>query len=224
VSRAALAILRKDLAIELRSRELVPAMALFSVSVFVLFHFGLGGQGLDPGVASGVLWVTLLLAAVLGVGRLFVGEREAGAMEALLLAPIDRTAVWVAKAAGLLLYLIALEAVALPAFGVLLLGTGLLSALPYLIPVLLLADCALAAVGALVGALAAESRARELVSALAFLPLVVPVAVAGARATETLLAGTGAPEDFGRWTGFLGIYTLLFVLLSVAVFDYLLED
>lgn len=224
MSRAAATILRKDIAVELRTREFVPAMALFSVSVFVLFHFGLARGALEPEVAGGVLWVTLLLAAVLGIGRLFVGEREAGGMEALLLAPIDRTAIWIAKAAALFLYLVLLEIVAVPAFAVLLLGPGLGAALPYLAPTLLLADAALAAVGALVAALAAESRARELVSALMFLPLVVPVVVAGARATGPLLADGRAPEELGRWLGFLGIYTLLFVLLSVAVFDYLLED
>ncbi|MEA2470142.1 MAG: heme exporter protein, partial [Thermoleophilaceae bacterium] len=102
---AARAILRKDLAIELRTRQSVPAMALFSVTVFVLFHFGLDRNEIDGALASGVLWVTLLLATVLAVSRLFAAERDDGALDGVLLAPIDRTAVYLAKAAALFLYL-----------------------------------------------------------------------------------------------------------------------
>ncbi|MGI8440943.1 MAG: heme exporter protein CcmB [Thermoleophilaceae bacterium] len=224
MTRAVGTLLAKDLRVELRTRESVPAMALFSVCVFVLFHFGLDQDAIDGALAAGVLWVTLLLAAVLGVGRLFVAEREQGGLEGLLLAPIDRTAVWAAKAAALFLFLVALELVTVPAFALLLLGPGLLEALVPLAAVLVLADVGLAAVGALVAALAVESRARELIAALLFLPLVVPVVVAGAAATEPLFSGSQAPEQLGRWLAFLAIYNALFVVLSVAVFDYLLED
>src|SRR5690606_9004004 len=164
------AILRKDLAIELRTKESVPAMTLFAVTVFVLFHFGLDRDRLEGDLASGVLWVTLLLAAVLGVTRLFAGERENGAIDGLLLAPIDRTALFLAKFAALLLYLVVLALVALPAFALLLLGPGLLDAMPELLAVIALADIGLAAVGALVAALAVETRTRELIVPLMLLP------------------------------------------------------
>ena len=224
MTAAALAILRKDLRTELRTRESVPAMVLFSVTVFVLFHFGLDRERLDGDLAAGVLWVTLLLATVLAVNRLFVTEREEGGIDGMLLAPIDRTAVFVAKAAALLLYLVALEVVALPAFGLLLLGPDLLRALPELLAVVALADIGLAAVGALVAALAAETRARDLIVPLLLLPLLVPVVIAGASATEPLFAGAQTPQDLGRWLGLLGLYDTVFVLLSVGVFDFLLED
>ena len=155
---AARAILHKDLLLELRTKESVPAMALFSVTVFVLFHFGLDRNSIDGSLASGVLWVTLLLAAVIGVVRLFAAEREQGGIDGLLLAPVDRTALFVAKACALFLFLVALEVVALPAFALLLLGPDLLHAMPQLLLVLVLADIGLAAVGALVAALASESR------------------------------------------------------------------
>ena len=100
VIRTAGAILRKDLTLELRTKESVPAMTLFTVTVYVLFHFGLDRDSLDGELASGVLWVTLLLAAVIGVTRLFAAEREQGGIDALLLAPVDRTALFVAKAVG----------------------------------------------------------------------------------------------------------------------------
>ena len=220
----ALAILRKDLRIELRTKESVPAMALFSVTVFVLFHFGLQRNSLEGDLAAGVLWVTLVLATVLAVNRLFVVEREQGGIDGLLLAPIDRTAVFAAKAGALFLYLLLLELVAVPAFGLLLLGPDLLKPLPILIPILLLADVGLAAVGALVSALAVETRARDLIVPLLLLPLLLPVAIAGANATEPLFAGSQSPHELGKWLGLLGLYAMVFVLVSIAVFDFLLED
>ena len=221
---AAAAILRKDLTIELRTKESVPAMALFTVTVFVLFHFGLDRDSLDGELASGVLWVTLLLAAVIGVSRLFAAEREQGGIEALLLAPVDRTALFLAKAAALFLYLVALELVAVPAFGLLLLGPDLLAALPDLLLILLLADVGLAAVGALVSALAAETRARELIVPLLLLPMLVPLLIGAASATEPLLRGDQSSEVLGRLVGLSGAYDAVFLLIALGVFDFLLDD
>jgi heme exporter protein B len=221
---AAATILRKDLLIELRTKEAVPAMTLFTLTVYVLFHFGLDRDSLDGELASGVLWVTLLLAAVIGVSRLFAAEREQGGIEGLLLAPVDRTALFLAKAAVLFVMLIVVELVAVPAFGLLLLGPGLDGALPELLVILLLGDLGVAAVGALVAALAAETRTRELIVPLLLLPLLVPVLIACAQATEPLLRPDQGPEDLARWLGLLTLYDVVFVLLSVAVFDFLLED
>jgi heme exporter protein B len=224
VIRTATTILRKDLRLELRTKESVPAMTLFALTVYVLFHFGLDRDSLDGSLAAGVLWVTLLLASVIGVSRLYAAEREQGGVDGLLLAPVDRTALFLAKAAALLLFLVAVEVVAVPAFGLLLLGPGLGGALPELIAVLALGNVGVAAVGALVGALAAESRARELTAPLLLLPLLVPLLISCAQATEPLFRQDQGPEDLGRWLGLLTLYDVVFVLLSVAVFDYLLED
>ena len=222
--RPATAILRKDLLLEWRVKESVPAMTLFSVTVYVLFHFGLDRSSLDGDLAAGVLWVTLLLAAVIGVTRLFAAEREQGGIDALLLAPVDRTALFLAKAGALFLFLVAVEVVAVPAFGLLLLGPGLGGALPELPLILLLGDLGIAAVGALVAALAAETRARELIVPLLLLPLLVPLLISCAQATEPLLRPEQGPEDLGRWLGLLTLYDVVFVLVSIAVFDFLLED
>ena len=222
--RAATAILRKDLAIELRTRQSVPAMVLFSITVFVLFHFGLDRDTLEGDLATGVIWVTLLLASVLGVNRLYVAERDQGGFTGIKLAPIDRTGLWLAKAAALFVYLTALEVVALPAFDLLLLAPGLDGALPELLPILLLANVGLAAIGALIAALAIETTARDLIVPLLLLPLLVPVIIAAARATEPLLRASQSPEDLLKWLGFLALYDVVFVLVSIAVFDYLLDD
>jgi heme exporter protein B len=224
VIAAARTILRKDLLIELRAKESVPAMVLFSITVYVLFHFGLDRDSLDGELASGVLWVTLLLAAVIGVSRLFAAEHEQGGIDGLLLAPVDRTALFVAKAAALFVFLCAVELVAVPAFALLLLGPDFGGAFPELLAVLALGNLGVAAVGALVAALAAETRARELIVPLLLLPLLMPVLIACAQATEPLFRQNAATEDLGRWLGLLTLYDVVFVLLSVAVFDFLLED
>jgi heme exporter protein B len=222
--RAAGTILRKDLLLELRTKEAVPAMTLFTITVYVLFHFGLDRNALDGDLASGVLWVTLLLAAVIGVTRLFAAEREQGGIDALLLAPVDRTALFVAKASALFLFLVVVELVALPAYDLLLLGPGLGGTLPELPAILLLGNVGIAAVGALVAALAAETRTRELIVPLMLLPLLVPLLISCAQATEPLMRSEQGPEDLGRWLGLLTLYDVVFVLVSVAVFDFLLED
>ncbi len=218
------ALIRKDLQLERRSFESVPAMLMFSVTVFVLFHFGLDRNALAGDLAAGVLWVTLLLAAVLGMNRLFVAEREQGGFDAFLLAPVDRTAMFVAKAAVLFGFLVAVELIAVPAFVLLLLEPGIGQALPELLAVLLLADVGIAVVGTLVGALGVQTRARDLIIPLIALPLLVPVVIGAAQATAPLLEAGGADALELRWLGVLALYDAVFGLLAYAVFDYLLEE
>jgi heme exporter protein B len=218
------ALLRKELRLELRTREAVPAMALFSVTTFVVFHFGLQRDTLDGALAAGVLWVTLLLAALLGANRLFVADAADGALEGLLLAPIDRTAVFAAKAVAFVAFLAVVELVAVPAFYLLLLGPAAGDAVPGLLAVLGLADVGIAVSGTLVAGLATQTRARDLLVPLLGLPLLLPVVIAAARATAPLLAAGGAGTLPGRWMAVLGLYDLVFGLIALAVFDFLLED
>jgi heme exporter protein B len=218
------ALLAKDLALELRTREAVPAMVLFSITTYVVFHFGLDRNSIDGDLAAGVLWVTLLFAAILGVNRLFVAEHEQGGFDGFLLAPVDRTALFVAKAIALFGFLCVVELVAVPAFAVLLLGPSLGQALPGLAVVLLAANAGIAVVGTLVAALAIQTRARDLMVPLLVLPLLVPVVLGASRATAPLLAQGGAAALPGDWLSLLGLYDLLFALIAYAVFDFLLED
>src|SRR5437763_2979552 len=156
--RAVTTILRKDLTLELRTLETVPAMVLFSVATFVIFHFALNRATIAGQLAAGILTGTLLFASMLAVNRLFVAEREQGGFDGFLLAPVDRSSLLVATAFALLAYLVAVEIVAVPAFALLLLGPPASQALPSLIGVLVLADLGVAVVGALVGALAVRTR------------------------------------------------------------------
>ena len=217
------AILAKDLRSELRTLQSLPAMALFAVTAFIIFRFGLDRTSLSGSLASGVLWATLLFAAVLGINRLFVAEREEGGFDAIRLAPIDRSVLFGAKAAALIVYLVALELVAVPIFAIFFLDSA--TALGPLVAVLLLADLGLAVVGTLISSMAVQSRARDLLGPLVLLPLVVPLMIAATGASEPLLA-VGGPgyHRFGTWLAVLSLYDLIFLLLGWAVFDFLLED
>lgn len=218
------AIVRKDLLIELRTRESVPAMVLFSLSTLVVFHFGLGRDTLSGGLAAGVWWVTLLFAAILGINRLFVAELEQSRFDGILLTPIDRTALLLAKGAALIFYLFALEVVALPAFALFFLDVNVADALPQLLAILALANAGLAAIGCLVAGITVRARARELLTPLIMLPLMAPLVIAASSATEPLFSTARAGDDLGGWLLFLGLFDTVFGLLAFAVFDYLLED
>jgi heme exporter protein B len=200
-------------------------MALFTVTTFVVFHFALQRRAVDGDLAAGVLVVTLLFAAMLGVNRLFVADREEGGFDGFLLAPVDRTALLVAKAATFLAFLVLLEVVMVPAFALLLLGPTLTpEVLAKLAAVLVLADLGIAVIGTLVGALAIQTRARDLIGPLVALPLLVPVVIGTARAVAPVLSEAGAGALEGRWLGLLCLYDLVFGLIAYAVFDFLLED
>lgn len=217
------AILAKDLRIELRTLESIPAMALFAATTFVLFRFGLDRTTLDGSLAAGVLLATVLFAAILAINRVFVAEREQGGFDAIRLAPVDATALYAAKVSVLAIYLTALELIAVPLFAILF---GLEAAgLPPLVPVLALANLGLATIGALVSSIAVNSRARDLIAPLLLLPLLVPVMIAAAEAAAPLLAEAGPSyAGYGKWIAVAALYDVVFCLVGYAVYDFLLED
>jgi heme exporter protein B len=217
------ALLRKDLRVELRTLRSLPAMALFAVSAFVIFRFGLDRTTLDGELAAGVLVPTLLFAALLAINRLFVAEQEEGGFDLIRLAPIDRTVLFAAKASALVIYLVVLELIAVPIFALFFLNSvsGLV---PFALD-LLLANIGLAATGTVISTIATMSTARDLLAPLILLPLLIPLVIAAAGAGEHLLAA-GGPDygGFGKWLALLGLYDLVFLLVGYATFDFLLED
>lgn len=217
------ALLHKELLVEVRTLESVPGMSLFAVSTFVVFHFALNRGSAAGQLAAGILWVTLLLAAMLGINRLFVADAEQGGFDGFALAPVDGAALLIAKALALLIYLVALELVAVPAFALLLLGPSLWQAMPMLLAVLALADLGVAVIGTVVAALAVRTRARDLLGPLMALPLLVPVVIGAARASGPVLALHAGGAQV-RWLATLALYDLVFALIAYAVFDFLLED
>jgi heme exporter protein B len=222
--RTVRALLRKELLVELRTLESVPAMSLFAVTTFVLFHFALNRGTVEGDEAAGILWVTLLFAAILGVNRLFVADADQGGFDGFLMAPANRSAMFVAKVLTLLAFLVVLELVAVPAFALLLLGTPLGPALPGLIGTLALGDLGVAVIGTLVAAMAVRTRARDLLGPLLALPLFVPIVIGGARAISPLFVQAHQAAPAARWLLTLGLYDLVFGLIAYALFDFLLED
>lgn len=218
------AIVAKELRIERRAPQLVPAMMLFSVATFVVFHFALQRDSLDGPLAAGVLTATLLFAAMLGIGRLFVLDREEGALDGLLLAPVEATALLAAKIAVLLLHLILVELVAVPAFALLLLGPSLsITQLGELALVLLLGNLGIAVIGVIVGAIAVQTRVRDLLVPLLGLPLLLPVVIGVAQLLAAVFTDGGATLP-GRWLVIVALYDGIFALLAYALFDALVED
>ncbi|MEZ5073369.1 MAG: heme exporter protein CcmB [Solirubrobacterales bacterium] len=216
-------VLAKDLRVELRTLQSVPAMLLFATTIFVVFRFGLDRTRLDGALAAGVLLVTILFAALLAINRIFVAEREQGGFEAIRLAPADATAMFLAKAAALLIYLVVLELFALPVFWLFFLDDA--AGLVPMLPVLLLLDASLAITGAVIAPMATNSRARDLIAPLILLPLLVPALIAAAGAGQHLLAAGGPSyEQYGTWLAVLCLYDLVFLLIGWAAFDFLIED
>jgi heme exporter protein B len=204
------ALARKDLLLELRARDTLPAMLLFVVSTLVVFHFVLPEDSSDL-AALGLLWVALVFTALLGLSRAFAAEREQGLIDGLVLAPSDRSAIWLGKALSILVFLALAEVVALPAFGVFFHGID-----AQLVAGVALADLGIAAVGTLLAAMAAASRARELLLPLLFLPLAIPIVVGG--------VGASVADDAARYLAFLALYDALFAIICWASFEYVVTE
>lgn len=224
--RVVRALVRKDLLLEWRGREVVPAMGAFVVAAFALFRFGLGGTTLAGGTraAVGLLWVAVVFTAMLGLSRSFASEREGRLWDGLMTAPIDRAWVWLARTLSLLVFLVAVQAVAVPLFWLFFLQQGPAPSYPVLIAALLLADVGMAALGSLVAGMASAARAREVLLPVLFLPFAVPlVVVAVSLTTDTIPPQTAANQAWQR-LAFLALYDTVFALLGWALFEYVVED
>ena len=204
------ALTRKDLLLELRARDTLPAMLIFVVTTFVVFHFALPA-GSSRLAASGLLWVAIVFTALLGLGRAFVPEREQHVLDGLVLAPCDRSAIWLAKSLATLAFLVVAEAVALPVFALFFHGLS-----GSTVAGVALADLGICTVGTFVGAMAVVTRARDLLLPLLFLPLAIPIVIGG--------VGASVVSDPGRYLGFLGLYDAVFALLCWAAFEYVVTE
>ncbi len=217
-------ILRKDILVELRTREVIATMVLFSVLVVVIFAFAFNMDETRARlVAPGIVWVTVLFAGTLGLGRIFDREREHGCMTALLLAPAGPEAVYLAKALGVFLFTVLSEVVAIPLI-LIFVGVQLpLSGLLTFCAGVFLGTLGMVLVGTLFGAMLATARLRDLLLPIVVYPVVVPVIIAGVEVVEVALAG-GAPSDAIAWLEFMGGYDLVFMALCPWVFGRVMVD
>jgi heme exporter protein B len=213
----------KDLLVEARGRETVLAGGVFALLVLVIFNFAFDLRVENvAAVAPGVLWVTVTFAGVLSLGRAFARERDRRTLDGLLLAPIDRSALYLAKVITSVLSMLVVEVVALPAFIALF---NLVVDLPLLVLALVLGTLGLAGVGTLFAAIAAHTRAREVMLPLLLFPIQVPVILATVKSTGAAIRVPGLdPPDVGQWLGLLIAFDALFLGLSVLLFDYAIEE
>lgn len=213
----------KELLVEARGRETVLAGAVFALLVLVVFNFAFDLRVENvAAVAPGVLWVTVTFAGVLSLGRSFARERDRRTLDGLLLAPVDRSALYLAKVTASVASMLLVEVIALPAF----IGLFNLSVdFPLLVLALVLGTLGLAGVGTLFAAIAAHTRAREVMLPLLLFPIQVPVILATVKSTGAAIRIPGLdPPELGQWLGLLIAFDALFLGLSVVLFDYAIEE
>ncbi len=216
---AVLAILWKDVVLELRTRDIVVSALIFALLVIVVFNFAVTPTPQTVAfVAPGVLWIAFTFGGVLGLNRSISLEQESGGLHALMLAPVSRDLIFFGKMLGSFFFMLLVEAATFPIFAVLY-NFSLL--LPGLIPVAVLATLAIATVGTLFSAIAANTRSREVMLPLLFLPVLVPAVIAAIEATTAVIQG-GSP--FERWIPFLVAFDALFLVVCPFAFHLVVEE
>jgi heme exporter protein B len=221
-ARRALIIAWKDLLLERRSKETLNALLFFSLLLLFVFQLALGpDRERLSSVLPGLLWIGFILSGLLALGRTFLIEREHDCWEGLLLAPGDKSAIYLGKLAGNLVVMVAVEALVLALF-VLFFNIDISGVLPGLALVIGLGTLGLAAVGTLFAAMTAHLRARELLFPVLFLPMEVPVLLGTVQATEALFLG----EPLGavsHWLKLLLAADLIYLTAGILTFDFILE-
>jgi heme exporter protein B len=221
--RAVLAVAGKDIRAELRSRTALLSAVVFAALVLVIFNFARDPTAVAAvDLAPSVLWVTFALAAMVALNRAFTVERENGALDGLLLAPVPRGAVFLGKLVANLAFVGTVEAIALPLF-VLFFNVDLGHALPGLVGVTALATVGFVAVGTLFSAMAVRTRFAELLLPVLLLPFMVPPLIGAVQVTARLLAGRPLSEMMG-WLRLLALYDVVFVTLCTMAFASVVDE
>lgn len=218
---AVFAILRKDLAVEWRSRQLIVAMLIFTLMVILIFNFALELDArVRSEVSAGVLWATFAFAGTLGLNRSMALEKEGHALDGLLLAPVDRSAIYFGKALANLLFMLAVAAIILPVYAILynvnLLNTGFLT-------VVLLGAWGYSSIGTLLAAMSIQARSRELLLPVLLFPLLIPVLVAAVRASSSFLQGLDSSYIWPS-LNLLIAYGVIMPALAYIFFDFIVEE
>ncbi len=217
----ALTITRKDIIAELRTKETIVSVLVFALLVIVIFNFAFGtDRELMTAVAPGILWVAFAFAGVLSLNRAFIPEKEEGCLEGLMACPVSREAIYVGKMLSSLIFMLIVEAITLPIF-------ALLFNLPVLsleiITTTVLATVGFVAVGTLFSALSVNTKAREMVLPILFLPIAIPVIICAVKASELALAG----ESWGSissWLQIIVAFDVIFLVASYLTFNFVVEE
>jgi heme exporter protein B len=219
--KAMMAVVWKDLTAEIRSREVFSAMLVFALLVVLIFNFALDLEaGTRASITSGVLWVTFTFAGTLGLNRSMAQEKDRGCMDGLLMAPVDRSAIYMGKVIGNLVFMFAVEIVVIPVFSVLynvnLINFGL-------IMVVLLGSVGYIAVGTLLASMAVQTRTRDMLLPILLFPVVIPLIVAAVKASAGFIQSLPMNE-ITPWLNLLIVYDVVFLAVAWMVFDYVVEE
>jgi heme exporter protein B len=215
------AIVWKDLAAEWRSRELISAMLVFALLVILIFNFALELDAqVRSSLSAGILWVTLIFAGTIGLNRSMAVEKDRGCLDGLLLAPVDRTAIYFGKTIANLFFMLVVAVIILPVYSILY-SVNLFN--PGLIAVILLGSIGYAAVGTLLSAMAVQTRTRDILLPILLFPVIFPLLLAAVKASGGVLQG--APwEDISAWVNLLIVYDVVFCSAAFMVFDFVVEE
>ena len=217
------AILRKDVRSELRTKERLSSMFFFALLILLIFSFAFEpGTEVMGKITPGVLWATFVFTGLLGLNRSFVSEQENGCLQGLLLCPADRGALFLGKMAGNAIFMFIVEAIALPLFAVFL-HMSVLPHLAQLSLVIVLGTVGFSSVGTLFSAMSVNTKMREVMLPILLFPVAVPVILASVRATEGILRGEGLGQ-ISSWLKIAGAFDVIFVTLSLLVFEYVVEE
>jgi heme exporter protein B len=215
------AVAKKDLLLEVRNREIVVSILVFSGLVFIIFNFAIELTRVNRDtVGPGVLWVAFVFAAILGLNRSFIIEKDGNALEGMMLSPIGRDTILVGKTLGNLLFMLAALVVLFPVFTALF-NVNVLK--PEIIVIAALATVGLATIGTMFAALSVNTRAREIMLPVLFLPIAVPILIAAVEGTAQITQG-GSWSEAAEWLQVLGIFDIVFVIAALLTFQFLLED
>jgi len=218
---AMLAIVWKDLAAEWRSRELLSAMLVFALLVIFIFNFALELDAQTrTSVTAGVLWVTFTFAGTLGLNRSMAVEKDRGCLDGLLLAPVDRTAIYFGKTLANLIFMLLVAAIVLPLYS-LFYNQNLL--VPGLLLVVFLGSLGYVTVGTLLASMAVQARTRDVLLPVLLFPVTIPLLVAAVKASEGYLQALPAAE-IAPWLNLLLVYDVVFVAAGLMVFDFVVEE
>jgi heme exporter protein B len=221
--RAMGAVVWKDLSAELRSRELISAMLVFALLVILIFNFALDldpATRREPTITAGILWVIFVFSGTLGLNRSMAVEKDRGCMDGLLLAPVDRSAIYFGKVLGNLVFMLMVEIIVLPIYS-LLYNVNLFN--PGLLLVILLGSIGYVAVGTLLAAMAVQARTRDILLPILLFPVVLPVILAAVKASTGFLDGSEM-EMIRPWLNLLIAYDIIFTAVAFMVFDYVVEE
>ena len=218
------AIIKKDVLAELRTKEMVIAMLLFVILAMVVFSqaFGVILNDLDR-VGGGLLWVAFLFMSMLGLNRSFVHEKDEGCLEGLLMSPIDRPLIFFGKMLGNLLFISIVELFAVPIFFVLFrleLSAGLAG---IFLATILLSNIGIACVGTLLSTISINTKTRDLMLPILFLPVIIPLLIAAVGATSGIMSGKELAEVY-RSMRFIAVYDIMFLLVAYALYDYVISE